>query len=207
MGAQDRRRWTVQIVRCGGCGKPRGLVHTCIRPFGRRPQRTRLKPQVRVRCGTCGQRRSPLAAGHLCRTGFKQRRRRVEAVRSRSRRRARAAAVARRRRARETEARRTRRQRESEARKRRREREDEGRRERRQRERDQERQRRRNAAETRKATPRGQRTRKPSTSGPRRAPRPDLHPYDMCADDDCQRKACVAYRHGVEDCPLPHGGN
>jgi hypothetical protein len=193
MAAQDRPKWTVQIVRCGGCGKPRGIRHTCVRRLGRRPQRTRLKPQVRVRCGQCGQRRTPFGA-HLCRTDFKKRKRRHVAAR----RRAREQAARRRRRAKETAARQARRRREAEARKRRREREDANRRERRQRERGRERQRRQNAATARKATPRSQRGRKPSPQpGPGR--RPDPHPYDQCQDDDCRRRACVAYREGHEE--------
>ena len=83
-GPPNRPRWRVQIVRCGGCGKPRGLRHTCTRRLGRRPQRTRFKPQVRVRCG-CGQLRSPFAAGHICRTDFKKRKRRQAAARRRAR--------------------------------------------------------------------------------------------------------------------------
>ena len=195
MGAQDRPRWRLQIVRCGGCGKPRGVRHTCTRRLGRRPQRTRFKPQIRVRCG-CGQLRSPFAAGHICRTDFKKRKRRQAAAR----RRAREQAARRRRREREAEARRRRRERETAARKRRRERERDAARERRTRERARHRQ----AAETRQSTPRRERTRKTSSSPVRRAPNPNEHRYDMCRDDDCQRRACVAYRQGVEDCPLPH---
>jgi hypothetical protein len=48
------------------------------------------------------------------------------------------------------------------------------------------------------------RIRSPARSS--RAPSPNAHPYDMCTDDECPRRACVAYRQGVDDCPLPHGG-
>lgn len=203
MGAQARPRWTVQLVLCGGCGKPRGVRHTCVRRLGRSRRRNRVRPQVRIRCSTCSQRRSPFTL-HTCmvRTDFKQRSQRQAKRRQAARRRAR-----------ESAARRRRRQREAEGKQRRREREDAGRQLRRQREKEQgrarrerEKQRHQQAAETRQAIPRRERTRKPATSssGPRTR-RPDYHPYDQCADDECQRKACVAYRQGVDDCPLPHG--
>lgn len=199
----ERPRWTVQIIACGPCGKPRGIRHTCVRRLGRAPRRTRLRPQVRVRCSTCGQRRSPFAL-HTCMvtTDFRQRTQRLAKRRAAARRRARDTAARRRRRQRESDARRRRREREDAARSRRLQREKEQRRG----WREQEKQRHRQAAETRKATPRRERTRKPAASGTgARTRRPDYHPYDQCADDECQRKACVAYRQGVEDCPLPHG--
>jgi hypothetical protein len=196
-GPQDRPRWRVQVVRCGGCGKSRGLRHTCTRRLGRRPQRTRVKPQIRVRC-KCGQLKSPFAPGHVCRVGtdFKKRKRSQSAAR----RRAREQAARRRRRDREAAARRARRDRETAARRRRRDAERDAARIRRQRERE----RRQRAAEARRTTPRRERTRKPATSPARRAPNPNEHRYDMCRDDECQRRACVAYRQGVEDCPLSH---
>ena len=197
---QERRRWTVQIVRCGGCGKPRGVRHTCVRRLGRRPQRTRVKPQVRVRCGTCGQRRTPFGV-HTCATDFNARKRRHATAR----RRAREAAARRQRREREAAGRRARRERETEARRRRRDREAAARQERRRRQREREQERRKRAAETRSNTPRNQRGRKPHTRPNRRAPNPNEHRFDMCRDDECQRRPCVAYRQGVEDCPLPHG--
>jgi hypothetical protein len=30
------------------------------------------------------------------------------------------------------------------------------------------------------------------------------HDYRTCADQDCQRTACVAYREGMANCPLTH---
>ena len=43
------------------------------------------------------------------------------------------------------------------------------------------------------------RTRKPR-------PRQPQHDYATCTDKDCTRHPCLAYRQGLEDCPLPHGG-
>ena len=64
----------IQVARCGRCGKPRGLTHTCVTSATskRKPGRTRLAPRATVTCGTCGK---PRGLAHTCtvRTDFKQR--------------------------------------------------------------------------------------------------------------------------------------
>jgi len=42
------------------------------------------------------------------------------------------------------------------------------------------------------------------TRSPR--PRPPAHDYQTCRDPECEKYGCLAYRQGVEDCPLPHQG-
>jgi hypothetical protein len=37
-------------------------------------------------------------------------------------------------------------------------------------------------------------------------PRPPAHDYQTCTDPECEKYGCLAYRQGVEDCPLPHQG-
>jgi hypothetical protein len=37
-------------------------------------------------------------------------------------------------------------------------------------------------------------------------PRPPAHDYRTCADPECERYGCLAYRQGVEDCPRSHEG-
>ncbi|WP_026415426.1 hypothetical protein [Actinomadura oligospora] len=66
----------IQVFKCGRCGKPRGLTHTCVTRLNRRNKsaKTRLKPSVTVTttCRTCGKPRGLL---HTCQvsTDFKQR--------------------------------------------------------------------------------------------------------------------------------------
>lgn len=64
----------IQVLKCGRCGKPRGLMHTCVTRMDRKrkPGKTRLKPRVTVTCGTCGK---PRGINHTCRisTDFKKR--------------------------------------------------------------------------------------------------------------------------------------
>lgn len=69
MGSRIR----VQVVRCGRCRKPRGLVHVCVAPFGRRPGRTRIRPRMTVECPRC-KRRIGNPITHVCktRTNFKR---------------------------------------------------------------------------------------------------------------------------------------
>jgi len=81
----------IQVARCGRCGKPRGLTHTCVTSATRKtkPGRTRLAPRAAVTCGTCGK---PRGLAHTCtvRTDFKQRKageaRRLAADRKRAKR-------------------------------------------------------------------------------------------------------------------------
>lgn len=77
-------------LRCGACGKPRGLgTHVCS-PGRRRRRRTALRSPVAWDCGTCGK---PRGLRHTCtqRTDFKARRRK-QATEERRRRRKAAAA-------------------------------------------------------------------------------------------------------------------
>jgi len=87
---------TIRVVRCGRCGKPRGLRHTCVVRMDsrRKPGRIRVAPKATVTCGTCGK---PRGLTHTCtvRTDFKQRKtaaaRRHTAERNRAKRKAAAA--------------------------------------------------------------------------------------------------------------------
>jgi hypothetical protein len=138
----------ISLVTCGRCGKPRGLVHTCVARFGRRRGRTRIR--VRATCGRCGKRiGNPLR--HACTTRTDFRKRRAAA--------ARAAATAKRRAKRKA------------------------------------------AAAVRRERARARR------KAPRAAPKP-RHDYQACAEPDCQRQACAAWREGVEEglaaCPREH---
>ena len=73
-------------LRCGACGKPRGITHVCT-PGRRRRRRTTLRNPVKWECGTCGQQRGPL---HTCtqRTDFKARRRKAATAERRRKRQA-----------------------------------------------------------------------------------------------------------------------
>jgi hypothetical protein len=59
--------------RCGRCGKPRGITHTCVTSRPRRG-RTRVRSPVAWTCARCGR---PRGLSHTCRvrTDFKKRRR------------------------------------------------------------------------------------------------------------------------------------
>jgi hypothetical protein len=61
--------------------------------------------------------------------------------------------------------------------------------------------RRKAAADRRKAAAAARRQAAKRSQAPRRLP---AHDYHTCGDQDCRRHACVAYRDGIEDCPLPH---
>ena len=81
------------VLRCGACGKPRGLgLHLCY-PGARRRRRTTLRNPVTWECGTC---RKPRGLRHTCsqRTDFKARRRKANSEAKRLKRRAAAAARA-----------------------------------------------------------------------------------------------------------------
>ncbi len=62
-------------------------------------------------------------------------------------------------------------------------------------------QRRKDAAARRKTAEKARRdaARKP------RPPRQPRHDYRTCTDEDCARYGCIAYREGIDDCPLSHG--
>jgi hypothetical protein len=85
-------------VRCGACGRPRGITHLC-NPGRRRKRRTRPQSPVTWECGTCHKSRG---LRHTCsqRSDFKARRRQqATAERQRKRREVRARQAARRRQA------------------------------------------------------------------------------------------------------------
>ena len=81
------------VLRCGACGKPRGLgVHVCA-PGRRRHRRTALRNPVAWECGTC---RKPRGLRHTCsqRSDFKARKRKAATADRRRKRKAAAAARA-----------------------------------------------------------------------------------------------------------------
>src|SRR5579872_854720 len=59
-------------VRCGRCGKPRGIRHTCVARFGSRTRRHRVQTPVTWVCSSCGK---PRGLRHTCtvRTDFAKR--------------------------------------------------------------------------------------------------------------------------------------
>ena len=65
-------------LRCGACGKPRGLGGHLCSPGKRRRRRTTLRNPVAWECGTCGQ---PRGLRHTCtqRSDFKARKRKAAA--------------------------------------------------------------------------------------------------------------------------------
>lgn len=74
------------VVRCGACGKPRGLAHVCSP--GKRPRRrTTLTNPVSWECSTCGK---PRGLRHTCRqrTDFKARKRKAATAERRRKRKA-----------------------------------------------------------------------------------------------------------------------
>ncbi len=144
------------VVRCGACGKPRGITHLCS-PGRRRKQRTRPQNPVTWECGTCHKSRG-LRHTCLVRSDFKARKRKAATAERRRRRKAVRARQAARRRQVAAD---------------------------------------RRAREKARRQAAGQR-------GPR--PRGPQHDYATCTDRDCSRHPCLAYRQGLEDCPLPHGG-
>jgi hypothetical protein len=80
-------------LRCGACGKPRGLgAHVCS-PAKRQRQRTTLRNPVTWECGKCG---SPRGLRHTCRqrSDFKARKRKAATADRRRKRKAAAAARA-----------------------------------------------------------------------------------------------------------------
>jgi hypothetical protein len=80
-------------LRCGACGKPRGLgVHPCS-PGARRRRRTTVRNPVTWECGTC---HKPRGMRHTCsqRSDFKARKRKAATAERRTRKRAAAAARA-----------------------------------------------------------------------------------------------------------------
>ena len=85
------------VLRCGACGKRRGLGSHLCSPGKRRRRRTALQNPVTWECGTC---RKPRGLVHTCAPGsdFKARKRKAATAERRSRRKAVAARRAERRR-------------------------------------------------------------------------------------------------------------
>jgi hypothetical protein len=146
------------VFRCGTCGKPRGITHTCVTRATSKRRKTRTKLQLRVTatCTDCGKQRG---IRHSCapKSDFKARKRKQATTGRRLRRRA----------VRERQS-----------------------------------ARRKQAAAERRARERARKT-AAATRKPR--PRQPQHDYATCTDKDCMRHPCLAYRQGIEDCPLPHG--
>ena len=47
--------------------------------------------------------------------------------------------------------------------------------------------------------------RRTRAKGKKTASKPaERHDYRACDDQDCQRRLCIVYREGQQDCPLPH---
>lgn len=87
------------FIRCGGCGQPRGLRHTCVRRMGRRAGRSRAHSPLVWECPGCGKQRG-LAHACTVRTDFRARKRKAAAAgRKAKRKRARERQAERRRRA------------------------------------------------------------------------------------------------------------
>ena len=87
------------VIRCGRCGKPRGVTHTCVARFGARTRRHTVQSPVTWECGTCGRKRG---LAHTCapKSDFKARKRKhATAERRRKRKAVRARQAARRRQA------------------------------------------------------------------------------------------------------------
>lgn len=68
----------VALVKCGRCGKSyRGPGHTCVTRMGRKPGRTKVKPQASaslIKCGKCGKAyANPLTHTCTVKTDFKAR--------------------------------------------------------------------------------------------------------------------------------------
>lgn len=61
--------------------------------------------------------------------------------------------------------------------------------------------RRKAAADRRKAAAAARRQKTGSAAPKQRAPQ---HDYRTCNDEDCRRTACLAFREGIEACPLEH---
>ncbi|MGP0027917.1 MAG: hypothetical protein ACLPKE_31855 [Streptosporangiaceae bacterium] len=84
-------------IRCGRCGKPRGITHTCVARSGAQTRRHAVQSPVTWECGTCGK---PRGLAHTCapKSDFKARRRKQAAAEKRHKRKAAAARRAARRR-------------------------------------------------------------------------------------------------------------
>ena len=62
------------VIRCGRCGNPRGIGHTCVARFGARTRRHKVQTPVTWECSGCGKTRG---LRHTCtpKSDFKARRR------------------------------------------------------------------------------------------------------------------------------------
>jgi hypothetical protein len=77
------------LLKCGTCGKSRGITHTCVTraTSRRRKTRTRLQPRLTVTCTTCGKSRG---VRHACapKSDFKARKRKQATAERRRKRKA-----------------------------------------------------------------------------------------------------------------------
>jgi len=71
------------VVRCGRCGKPRGIRHVCASRIGQKRRAHKVQSPVTWECSTCHR---PRGLSHTCtvRTDFKSRRRKAAAERKRA---------------------------------------------------------------------------------------------------------------------------
>jgi len=91
------------VIRCGRCGKPRGIRHTCVRRIGRKSRAHKVQNPVTWECPACGK---PRGLRHTCsvRTDFRARKRQQATRRKQDERRRRRQAAAGRRRERRRQA-------------------------------------------------------------------------------------------------------
>jgi len=163
------------LLRCGTCGRQRGIRHTCVTSATskRRRTRTTLKPQVTVSCTTCGK---PRGLVHTCtvKTDFAKRKAAAakQARRDDAAAKKRAAAEKRRAASKAATARRV--------------------------------ARRKQAAAERRARDKARKTAaKVKPRSPR--PRGDSHEPGTCNDRECPKYGCKTYWRGMDNCPGPHG--
>jgi hypothetical protein len=165
------------VIRCGQCGKPRGVTHTCVTSAAgrRRAGRARVQAPVEWTCSACGSKRG---IRHTCRPKSDFKARKQQAGREAA----------------------------SEARKRKRASGAEKRRIRKKAARQRRAARRKQAAAERRARDKARKA-AAKTGKPRPArPRGDSHEPGTCGDRECPRYGCKSYWAGMEDCPLPHNG-
>lgn len=75
-------------VRCGRCGKPRGIRHTCVASFGKRTKSHRVQSPVTWECPHC---RKPRGVAHTCGNSRDFRKRKRQAATAERRRKRKAA--------------------------------------------------------------------------------------------------------------------
>lgn len=75
------------VIRCGGCGQPRGLRHVCVRRIGRKTRRHKIRSPVVWECPHCHRQRG---LSHACgnKGDFRARRRKAATAERRRKRKA-----------------------------------------------------------------------------------------------------------------------